>query len=71
MNLGKELSRILIVSIEQAVVAPYCSLLLADEGARVIKVERLEGDFARSFDIGADGQSAFFDWLNRGFACGN
>lgn len=46
--------------------APYCGLLLANSGARVIKVERPEGDFARGYDAGADGQSTIFAWLNRG-----
>jgi itaconate CoA-transferase len=51
---------------EQAVAAPYCTSRLADAGARVIKVERAEGDFARSYDHVADGESAYFVWLNRG-----
>ncbi len=66
MTLERELDDILVVSMEQAVAAPYCGLLLADAGARVIKVERPEGDFARFYDKGADGQSVFFAWLNRG-----
>ncbi len=66
MSLNRELDGLLVVSIEQAVAAPYCGLLLADAGARVIKVERPEGDFARAYDKGADGQSVFFAWLNRG-----
>lgn len=66
MQLGSELDGILVVSLEQAVAAPYCGLLLADAGARVIKVERPEGDFARGYDRGAEGQSAIFAWLNRG-----
>lgn len=66
MALEGELDGILVVSMEQAVAAPYCGLLLADAGARVIKVERPEGDFARLYDKGADGQSVFFAWLNRG-----
>ena len=66
MSLNKELEGVLVVSLEQAVAAPYCGLLLADAGARVIKVERLEGDFARGYDAGADGESAIFAWLNRG-----
>ena len=47
-GLGRELEGLTVVSIEQAVAAPYCGLLLADAGARVIKVERPEGDFARA-----------------------
>jgi len=66
MGLDKELAGTLVVSLEQAVAAPYCGLLLADAGARVIKVERPEGDFARGYDAGAGGQSAIFAWLNRG-----
>ena len=66
MGLHRELDGFLVVSIEQAVSAPYCGLLLADAGARVIKVEREEGDFARSYDRGAEGNSAIFAWLNRG-----
>ena len=58
MGLDAELSGILVVSLEQAVAAPYCGLLMANAGARVIKVERPEGDFARGYDSGADGQSA-------------
>ncbi len=66
MGLNRELDGIVVVSIEQAVTAPYCSLLLADSGARIIKVERTEGDLARGYDTGADGESTFFAWLNRG-----
>ena len=64
--LGRELDGHLVVSLEQAVAAPYCGLLLADAGARVIKAERPEGDFARNYDHGADGESVWFAWLNRG-----
>ena len=46
--------------------APYTSCRLADAGARVIKVERPEGDFARNYDSNALGNSAYFVWLNRG-----
>jgi len=67
------LSGLLVVSLEQAVAAPMCTCRLADAGARVIKVERPEGDFARYYDKLAvprdskgDGQSAYFVWLNRG-----
>ena len=55
-----------MVSLEQAVAAPLCSARLADAGARVIKIERPEGDFARGYDRAAQGQSAYFVWLNRG-----
>jgi crotonobetainyl-CoA:carnitine CoA-transferase CaiB-like acyl-CoA transferase len=57
---------ILVVSLEQAVAAPYCSARLADAGARVIKIERAEGDFARRYDFDVLEQSAHFVWLNRG-----
>lgn len=66
MGLNQELSGLLVISMEQAVAAPYCGLMLADAGARVIKVERNEGDFARGYDRGANGNSVFFSWLNRG-----
>ena len=56
----------LVVTIEQAVAAPYCSSRLADAGARVIKIERPEGDFARNYDKFASGLSSYFVWLNRG-----
>jgi len=61
-----DLSDILVVTLEQAVAAPYCSCRLADAGARVIKIEREEGDFARGYDSVVDGESAYFVWLNRG-----
>ncbi len=57
---------ILVVSIDQAVAAPLCAAKLADAGARVIKVERPGGDFARYYDTVVNGQSAYFVWLNRG-----
>jgi itaconate CoA-transferase len=60
------LSGLLVVTLEQAVAAPLCSCRLADAGARVIKIERPEGDFARGYDRLAAGQSSYFVWLNRG-----
>jgi formyl-CoA transferase len=60
------LEGLLVVSLEQAVAAPTCSCRLADAGARVIKIERPEGDFARGYDTLAKGESAYFVWLNRG-----
>ena len=60
------LEGILVVAIEQAVAAPFCTSRLADAGARVIKVERAPGDFARYYDEVAHGESAYFVWLNRG-----
>jgi crotonobetainyl-CoA:carnitine CoA-transferase CaiB-like acyl-CoA transferase len=61
-----DLEGVVVVSVEQAVAAPYASAMLADAGARVIKVERPEGDFARTYDTDVLGQSAYFVWLNRG-----
>jgi itaconate CoA-transferase len=58
---------LLVVALEQAVAAPFCSSRLADAGARVIKVERQgSGDFARGYDKAANGESAYSVWLNRG-----
>ncbi len=56
----------LVVALEQAVAAPLCTAKLADAGARVIKIERAEGDFARGYDDVVDGESSYFVWLNRG-----
>ncbi len=61
-----KLDEILVVSLEQAVAAPFCSGRLARAGARVIKVERAEGDFARGYDDVVHGESAYFVWLNQG-----
>ena len=55
-----------VVSIEQAVAAPFATRQLADLGARVIKVERPGlGDFARDYDETVMGMSSHFVWLNR------
>jgi itaconate CoA-transferase len=64
--MSQSLSGILVVSLEQAVAAPMCTCRLADAGARVVKVERPEGDFARGYDALVHGESAYFVWLNRG-----
>src|SRR5260370_4062330 len=64
--MGRPLEGMLVVSVEQAVAAPLCTCRLADAGARVIKIERHEGDFARGYDSAAGGQSSYFVWLNRG-----
>jgi itaconate CoA-transferase len=56
-----------VVSLEQAVAAPFATRQLADLGARVIKIERPGvGDFARSYDRSVLGQASYFVWLNRG-----
>jgi crotonobetainyl-CoA:carnitine CoA-transferase CaiB-like acyl-CoA transferase len=60
------LDGILVVALEQAVAVPTATCKLADAGARVIKLERAEGDFARGYDDYAKGQSSYFVWLNRG-----
>jgi itaconate CoA-transferase len=61
------LSGIRVVTLEQAVAAPFCTRHLADIGADVIKVERPDGgDFARGYDRSIRGLSAYFAWLNRG-----
>jgi itaconate CoA-transferase len=60
------LQGITVVSLEQAVAAPFTTRQLADLGARVIKIERPQvGDFARSYDQTVLGQSSHFVWLNR------
>ncbi len=61
-----DLSGVLVISIEQAVAAPHVSGRLAEAGARVIKIERDAGDFARDYDRLVHGESAYFVWLNRG-----
>jgi len=61
------LTGITVVSLEQAVAAPFATRQLADLGARVIKVERAgAGDFARDYDRTVHGQASYFVWLNRG-----
>ena len=60
------LSGLLVVSIEQAVAAPLATCRLADAGARVIKVERPEGDFGRGYDEAVHGEASYFVWANRG-----
>jgi itaconate CoA-transferase len=59
------LQGITVVSLEQAIAAPFATRQLADLGARVIKVERPEGDFARGYDKTVNGLSSHFVWTNR------
>ncbi len=60
------LAGITVVAFEQAVSVPYCTRLLADLGARAIKVEIPgDGDFTRAYDDVVHGSSAHFAWLNR------
>ncbi|HVZ45572.1 MAG TPA: CaiB/BaiF CoA-transferase family protein [Ramlibacter sp.] len=62
----RPLDGILVVSLEHAIAAPFCTRQLADLGARVIKVERPgTGDFARAYDSRVKGQSSHFVWTNR------
>ena len=57
----------LVLSIEQAIAAPFCTRQLADLGARVIKIERPGvGDLARGYDKRVDGIASYFVWMNRG-----
>ena len=60
------LKHVTVVSVEQAVAAPFATRQLADLGARVIKIERPDGgDFARGYDTRVKGLSSYFVWLNR------
>lgn len=62
----KPLSGITVIALEHAIAAPFCSRQLADQGARVIKVERpAVGDFARGYDSRVNGLSSHFTWTNR------
>ncbi|MEZ5378057.1 MAG: CaiB/BaiF CoA-transferase family protein [Acidimicrobiales bacterium] len=61
------LADVIVVTLEQAVSAPFATRQLADLGARILKIERPgEGDFARAYDTTVGGSSAFFVWGNRG-----
>ena len=65
-QLMRPLDGILVVSLEHAIAAPFCTRQLADLGARVIKVERPGvGDFARAYDERVRGLSSHFVWVNR------
>ena len=62
----RPLDGITVVSLEHAIAAPFCTRQLADQGARVIKIERVNtGDFARHYDDRVCGQSSHFVWVNR------
>lgn len=60
------LDGLLVLTLEQAVAAPLCTVRLADAGARVIKIERPEGETARHYDYAVSGTCTYFAWLNRG-----
>lgn len=65
--MSRPLQGITVVSLEQAIAAPFCTRQLADLGARVIKIERPGvGDFARAYDERVRGLSSHFVWTNRG-----
>jgi crotonobetainyl-CoA:carnitine CoA-transferase CaiB-like acyl-CoA transferase len=67
MGSSLPLAGLRVVALEQAVAAPLCSRHLADLGADVIKVERVDGgDFARGYDDFVHGMATHFVWLNRG-----
>ena len=66
MRVNRPLQGLTVLALEQAVAAPYCTSRLADAGARVIKIERPEGDFARGYDSAVNGLASYFVWLNRG-----
>ena len=62
----RPLDGVKVVSLEQAIAAPFCTRQLADHGARVIKVERPgAGDFARAYDTRTRGMASHFVWTNR------
>jgi itaconate CoA-transferase len=66
MTSAPPLQGITVVSLEQAVAAPFATRQLADLGARIIKIERPGGgDFARGYDEAVHGNSSYFVWLNR------
>ena len=64
--MGLPLEGLLVIAVEQAAAAPFATSRLADAGARVIKIERKSGDFARGYDEAVLGNSTYFVWLNRG-----
>ncbi|MEO1935065.1 MAG: CoA transferase [Myxococcales bacterium] len=64
--MSQPLTGITVVAVEQAVAAPLCTSRLVDGGARVIKIEREGGDFARRYDCVAEGDASYFAWLNHG-----
>jgi itaconate CoA-transferase len=62
----RPLDGVLVVSLEHAIAAPFCTRQLADLGARVIKIERPgSGDFARAYDQRVRGMASHFVWTNR------
>ena len=62
----RPLDGLLVIALEQAVAGPLCTARMVDAGARVIKVERSTGDFARGYDRAGRGDSSYFAWTNHG-----
>ena len=62
----RPLDGVMVVALEQAVAGPLCTARMVDAGARVIKVERPTGDFARGYDRAGLSDSSYFTWTNHG-----
>ena len=60
----RPLQDVTVVALEHVIAGPFCTRQLADLGARVIKIERAEGETARQYDAAVKGISAYFAWLN-------
>ena len=64
---GGPFAGILVIDLTRVLAGPFCTMMLAELGARIIKVEQPDGgDDARQFDPFVDGKSAYFGSLNRG-----
>ena len=66
MSVEGPLSGVVVVDLTRVLAGPYCTMVLADLGARVIKVESPTGDDSRSFGPFVEGKSGYFASLNRG-----
>jgi CoA:oxalate CoA-transferase len=61
------LANLLVIDLTRVLAGPFCTMMLAEMGARVIKVENPDGgDDSRQFTPHFQGQSAYFQSLNRG-----
>src|SRR5471030_1123195 len=61
------LEGIMVLDFSRVLAGPYCTMVLADLGARVIKIEKFgTGDDTRAFGPFVDGESAYFMCFNRG-----
>ena len=66
-NMDGPLKNLLVLDLTRVLVGPYCTMMLSDLGARVIKVEAPEvGDDSRKFGPFIEDYSAYFMSLNRG-----